>query len=246
MSDDAGRAPGHGAPLPLEARAVAKAYTQAGRQLPVLRCVDLAVAVGERVGVVGRSGAGKSTLLHILAGLSDPDTGSVTVMGQSLAAAGPAGRARLRNQRMGFVYQFHHLLPEFSALENVAMPILIGGARFAHAAARARELLASVDLAERADHRPHQLSGGERQRVAVARALATSPAIVLADEPTGNLDRQSADGVMALLARLSDTTGASFVVVTHDADVAAHMHRTVALVDGVLAPLSADGPAATP
>ena len=241
MSEDAGRQARDAAAMPLEARGVAKAYTQAGRKLPVLRRVDLAVAPGERVGVIGRSGAGKSTLLHILAGLADPDSGTVTVAGQSLSGAGPAGRARLRNQRMGFVYQFHHLLPEFSALENVAMPLMVGGARFAPAAARARELLAKVHLAERADHRPHQLSGGERQRVAVARALATSPAIVLADEPTGNLDRQSADSVLALLAELGDTTGASFVVVTHDSGVAAHMHRTVALVDGVLGPPPAAG-----
>ena len=239
MSDGAVGQHPPAAPLPLEARAVTKTYAQADRRLPVLRRVDLAVAPSERVGIVGRSGAGKSTLLHILAGLSDPDSGTVTVMGQPLSDAGPADRARLRNQRMGFVYQFHHLLPEFSALENIAMPLLVGGTRFASAAKRARELLERVQLADRASHRPHQLSGGERQRVAVARALATSPAIVLADEPTGNLDRQSADGVMALLAELGDTTGASFVVVTHDSDVAQHMQRTLALVDGVLAPLPA-------
>ena len=239
MNDSTGGQPPPAAPLPLEARGVTKAYAQAGRSLPVLRRVDLAVAPGERVGVVGRSGAGKSTLLHILAGLSDPDSGTVTVLGQPLSEAGPAGRARLRNQRMGFVYQFHHLLPEFSALENIAMPLLVGGTRFGAAAKRAEDLLASVHLADRASHRPHQLSGGERQRVAVARALATAPAIVLADEPTGNLDRESADGVLALLAELGDTTGASFVVVTHDSDVAVHMHRTVALVDGMLTPVPA-------
>ena len=225
--------------LPLVANGVAKAYVQARRRLPVLERIDLRVGIGERVGVVGRSGAGKSTLLHILAGLSDPDRGTVTVMGQPLSAARPAARARLRNQRMGFVYQFHHLLPEFSALENVAMPLLVGGIGFAAAAARARELLARVELAERETHRPHQLSGGERQRVAVARALAPSPAIVLADEPTGNLDRQSAEGVMALMAELGQTTGAAFVIVTHDPEVATHVHRTLALVDGVLEPVVA-------
>lgn len=224
-------------PLPLEARGVAKAYAQAGRRLPVLRGVDLAVGPGERVGIVGRSGAGKSTLLHILAGLSDPDNGAVTVMGQPLSAAAAGARARLRNRRMGFVYQFHHLLPEFSALENVAMPLLVGGARLAAATAQARDLLARVALDDRAGHRPHQLSGGERQRVAVARALVTSPAIVLADEPTGNLDRRNADSVMALLAALSDTSGTSVVVVSHDSDVATHVHRTVALADGVLVPV---------
>ena len=225
-------------PPALAARGVAKTFAQAGRRLPVLRQVDLTVAPGERVGIVGRSGAGKSTLLHILAGLADPDRGAVTVAGQSLSEASVAGRARLRNRRMGFVYQFHHLLPEFTALENVAMPLLVGGAKFAAAAARARELLARVGLAERAGHRPHQLSGGERQRVAVARALVAAPAIVLADEPTGNLDRQSAEGVMALVAELGDSTSAAFVVVTHDADVRTHVHRTLALVDGVLAPVS--------
>ena len=232
-SGDAGRTQA----LPLVADGVAKTYAQARRRVAVLERVDLRVRPGERVGIVGRSGAGKSTLLHILAGLSDPDRGTVTVLGQPLGAAGPAARARLRNQRMGFVYQFHHLLPEFSALENVAMPLLVGGVGFAQAAARARELLARVELAERETHRPHQLSGGERQRVAVARALAPSPAIVLADEPTGNLDRQSAEGVMALLAELGETTGAAFVIVTHDPEVATHVHRTLALVDGVLAPV---------
>ena len=233
-------------PPALAARGVAKTFTQAGRRLPVLRQVDLTVAPGERVGIVGRSGAGKSTLLHILAGLADPDRGTVTVAGQPLSEASVAGRARLRNRRMGFVYQFHHLLPEFTALENVAMPLLVGGAKFATAAAGARELLARVGLAERTGHRPHQLSGGERQRVAVARALVAAPAIVLADEPTGNLDRQSAEGVMALVAELGDSSGAAFVVVTHDADVRAHVHRALALVDGVLAPVSPSPSGAAP
>lgn len=223
-------------PLPLEATEVAKTYTQGGRSFTVLNGVNLRVAAGERVGVVGRSGAGKSTLLHILAGLSEPDSGVVAVMGQRLSGATPDARARLRNRRMGFVYQFHHLLPEFSALENVAMPLLVGGATRASAEARARELLERVRLGERVRHRPHQLSGGERQRVAVARALAASPAIVLADEPTGNLDRQSAEEVLALMAELSATTGAAFVIVTHDVDVRTHVHRALTLVDGVLRP----------
>ena len=218
----------------LVAEGVAKTFVQGGRRLAVLRGVELAVEPGERVGIVGRSGAGKSTLLHILAGLSDPDAGSVTVMGHALSAAGRAERARIRNSRMGFVYQFHHLLPEFSALENVAMPLLVGGARFAPAAARAEELLASVGLVERASHRPHELSGGERQRVAVARALAGSPAIVLADEPTGNLDRQSAESVLAAMAALGRGNGTAFVVVTHDDDIAARADRALLLVDGVL------------
>ena len=222
----------------LIAQGVAKAFVQGGQRLPVLRGVDLTVAPGERVGIVGRSGAGKSTLLHILAGLSDPDEGSVTVMGHSLSAASRAERARIRNQRMGFVYQFHHLLPEFSALENIAMPLLVGGARFAAAAERSKELLASVGLAARATHRPHELSGGERQRVAVARALASSPAVVLADEPTGNLDRRSAEGVLAMMAELGRSNGTAFVIVTHDDDIASRVDRTLLLVDGALETVS--------
>ena len=218
----------------LVAQGVSKAFAQGGQRLVVLRGIDLSVSPGEWVGIVGRSGAGKSTLLHILAGLTDPDEGSVEVMGQTLTGAGPAQRARIRNTRMGFVYQLHHLLPEFSALENVAMPLLLGGSRFAPAEARAAELLAEVGLAERFEHRPHQLSGGERQRVAVARALATQPAMVLADEPTGNLDRESAEDVVAVMSDLVRTTGTSFVVVTHDADLAARGDKTFALVDGAL------------
>ena len=220
--------------LTLVAQGVTKAFAQGGQRLTVLHSIDLAVAAGEWVGIVGRSGAGKSTLLHILAGLSNPDAGSVTVMGESLSGANPVARARIRNSRMGFVYQFHHLLPEFSARENVALPLLLGGARFAPAADRARQLLTDVGLAERLDHRPHQLSGGERQRVAVARALAGSPAIVLADEPTGNLDRESADGVLAVMTELGRTTGTSFVVVTHDAEIAARGEKTLVLEDGIL------------
>ena len=219
----------------LVAEGVAKDFVQGSQRLTVLRRVDLAVAPGERVGIIGRSGAGKSTLLHILAGLSDPDAGSVTVMGQSLTGANRGQRARIRNSTMGFVYQFHHLLPEFSALENVAMPLLVGRARCAAATERAERLLDSVGLAPRATHRPHELSGGERQRVAVARALAGSPAIVLADEPTGNLDRQSAEGVLAAMAELGRSHGTAFVVVTHDDDIAAQADRALLLVDGTLA-----------
>ena len=218
----------------LVARGLSKAFAQGGQRLIVLRDIELSVAPAEWVGIVGRSGAGKSTLLHILAGLTDPDEGSVEVMGQALTGASPAQRARVRNTRMGFIYQLHHLLPEFSAMENVAVPLLLGGTRFAQAAARARELLAEVGLAERFEHRPHQLSGGERQRVAVARALATEPAIVLADEPTGNLDRESAEGVVAVMSDLVRTTGTSFIVVTHDADLAARGDKVFALLDGVL------------
>lgn len=227
--------------LALVANRVTKTFAQGGQRLAVLRGVDLSVSAGQWVGIVGRSGAGKSTLLHILAGLSDPDEGSVEVMGRTLTGANPAERARIRNTRMGFVYQFHHLLPEFSALENVAMPLLLGGTRFVRATTRASELLAEVGLAGRLEHRPHQLSGGERQRVAVARALATAPVIVLADEPTGNLDRESADSVAAVMSELGRSTGTAFIVVTHDADLAGRGDRTLALLDGALQPVAGTG-----
>lgn len=226
MSEDASPA--------LQAQGITKTFVQGEQRLQVLRNVDLSVAQGERVGIVGRSGAGKSTLLHVLGGLADADAGRVEVMGRCISEAGPAERARIRNARMGFVYQFHHLLPEFSALENVAMPLLLGGAGFASAAGRARALLDRMGLGARLDHRPHQLSGGERQRTAVARALAAAPAIVLADEPTGSLDRESAEEVMAAMAEMGPATGAAFVIVTHDPAIARRVDRTVVLADGTL------------
>lgn len=218
----------------LVAEGIRKTFVQGGRELAVLQRVELAVAKGERLAIVGRSGSGKSTLLHLLAGLSEPDAGTVTVMGEPLTTVGAGERARLRNRFMGFVYQFHHLLPEFTALENVAMPLLVGGSRFVEAAARARQLLDVVELSPRATHRPHELSGGERQRVAVARALATSPAVVLADEPTGNLDRESAEGVWAAMVDLATSHGTAFIVVTHDEEIAAGAERALTLVDGTL------------
>ena len=218
----------------LVAEGIRKTFVQGGRELAVLQRVDLAVAKGERLAIVGRSGSGKSTLLHLLAGLSEPDAGAVTVMGEGLTTASAGERARLRNRFMGFVYQFHHLLPEFTALENVAMPLLVGGSRFVEAAARAKQLLDAVELSPRATHRPHELSGGERQRVAVARALATSPAVVLADEPTGNLDRESAEGVWAAMVDLATSHGTAFVVVTHDEEIAARAERALTLADGTL------------
>ena len=223
-------------PRPLACRGLVKSYVQGAVRLPVLTGVDLEVTGGERLAIVGRSGSGKSTLLHLLAGLLDPDAGWVRVFGEELTAAGPSRRAALRNAHMGFVYQLHHLLPEFTALENVAMPRLVTGESMRRVAPDARALLAAVGLAERLRHRPHELSGGERQRVAIARALAGSPAVVLADEPTGNLDRESAAQVLDAMNGLSGSTGTAFVVVTHDEELAGRMDRTVVLDDGRLRP----------
>ena len=221
---------------PLVAEGLVKSYPQGRDRLTVLRGVDLTVASGERVAVVGRSGSGKSTLLHLLAGLSDPDEGAVTVQGQRLTGASAAARARIRNASMGFVYQFHHLLPEFTAVENVAMPLLVGGIAPAPALDRAQALLRQVDVVDRDAHRPHQLSGGERQRVAVARALAARPAVVLADEPTGSLDAANAEGVLEVMIGASATDSAALVVVTHDEAIAKRMDRVVMLVHGVVRP----------
>jgi lipoprotein-releasing system ATP-binding protein len=184
------------------------------------------------VAIIGRSGAGKSTLLHLLAGLDQPDTGEVRVAGRSLTNASPGERAAIRNAHMGFVYQFHHLLPEFSALENVAMPLRLGGSSTVSANEQATELLQRVGLGARLSHRPAQLSGGERQRVAVARALIGSPEIVLADEPTGNLDRENAEQIHQMMCELSDERGVGFVIVTHDAAMLDGVHRVLQLVDG--------------
>ncbi|MDE0349531.1 MAG: ABC transporter ATP-binding protein [Gammaproteobacteria bacterium] len=221
-------------PAPLSCRGLVKSYVQGATRIPVLGGVDLAVTAGERLAVVGRSGSGKSTLLHVLAGLLDPDEGRVHVFGEEITGASPARRAALRNAHMGFVYQLHHLLPEFTALENVAMPRLVTGEPMRRVAADARALLAAVGLEERAAHRPHELSGGERQRVAIARALSGRPGVVLADEPTGNLDRESAAQVLAAMDALAAGTETAFVVVTHDEGLAGRMDRTVSLDDGRL------------
>jgi len=220
--------------LALEAKGLAKSFAQGPSRIEVLTGVDLEVGAGERVAIIGRSGSGKSTLLHLLAGLDDPDSGRVMVGGHDLTAASAAGRAAIRNSHMGFVYQFHHLLPEFSALENVALPLRLGGMDMATARAEASALLERVGLADRLEHRPAALSGGERQRVAVARALIGEPLIVLADEPTGNLDRENAEQVFALMCELSDERGVGFVIVTHDDDMLVDMHRVLKLEAGRL------------
>lgn len=218
----------------IRAEGLAKTYAEGKMHTPVFDGLELSVSRGETVAIIGASGAGKSTLLHLLGGLDVPTAGEVYVAGQRMSALSDAARGALRNRNLGFIYQFHHLLPEFSALENVMMPVLLGGGEIADARARALELLQSVGLGHRLEHKPGEMSGGERQRAAVARALVNQPACVLGDEPTGNLDDRTASAVFGQMLELNRARATSLVLVTHDRSLARKLDRVLELREGRL------------
>lgn len=221
--------------IALECKSVFKEFTEGPRKVSVLNGINFEVMRGERVAIIGNSGSGKTTFLHILGGLDKPSSGEVKILGKSFSNLNSTQRGKVRNSQIGFVYQFHHLLPEFTALENVSMPLLLGPTDVKTAEEKATEMLNRVGLAERFHHKPSELSGGERQRVAIARALVTEPACVLADEPTGNLDTNTAEAIQDLMVELNESLGISVVVVTHDLGLAHKVNRVYRMTDGLLA-----------
>lgn len=221
-------------PLVIDCQKVTRTYTQGPERLTIFSDISLEVTAGETVAIVGSSGAGKTTLLNLLGGLDKPSTGQISICGKDIHRLSEAGRARFRNRHLGFVYQFHHLLPEFTALENVMMPCALSGTSVSDSRSRAQAILQRVGLAERLEHKPGELSGGERQRVAIARALVNEPDCVLMDEPTGNLDEHTGEGVRALIESLRDQLGIAFVMVTHDMKMARSLGRVLRLEQGRL------------